>query len=140
MKLIVYTDWWARGNPGSAGLGVFITDGAGHKIEARYKSLWVATNNQAECLGAFHGIKRAIELGATEINLHMDSELVIHQLSGKFKIKNPELKIIYKDISELLANWTGHITYTHIRREKNKEADRLSNVAMDKNEISKNEQ
>jgi ribonuclease HI len=66
----------------------------------------------------------------------MDSELVINQLSGKFKIKNPDLKTIYKDISELLTNWSGHITYTHIRREKNKEADRLSNVAMDKNVLN----
>jgi ribonuclease HI len=63
----------------------------------------------------------------------MDSELIINQLSGKFKIKNPELKNIYKEISDILGNWTGHITYTHIRREKNKEADRLSNIAMDKN-------
>ena len=134
MKLIVYTDWGARGNPGSAGLWVYITDSTWKKVEARYKSLGVATNNFAEAQGALHGIRRAIELGATEIELKMDSELVVSQLRGEYKVKNPDLKTIYAELGTILANWTGHITYTHIRREQNKEADRLSNVAMDKNE------
>lgn len=131
MKLFIYTDGWARNNPGPAGIGVFITDECGRKIEARYKYLWIATNNQAEYQGALHGIRRGIELGATEIELRMDSNLVIEQLSGNFKIKNPELKIIFSEIQELLQKWGGKIVYIHIRREFNKEADRLSNVAMD---------
>jgi ribonuclease HI len=61
----------------------------------------------------------------------MDSNLVVEQLSGNFKIKNPELKIIFSEIQELLRNWNGKIQFIHIRREFNKEADRLSNVAMD---------
>lgn len=61
----------------------------------------------------------------------MDSNLVVEQLSGNFKIKNPELKVIFTEIRELLANWGGRIEFIHIRRELNKEADRLSNVAMD---------
>ena len=61
----------------------------------------------------------------------MDSNLVVEQLSGNFKIKNPELKVIFSEIQELLRNWNGKIQYIHIRRELNKEADRLSNVAMD---------
>lgn len=131
MKLLIYTDGWARFNPGPAGIGVFITDEKGKKIEARYKYLGIATNNQAEYQGALHGIRRGIELGATEIELRMDSNLVVEQLSGNFKIKNPELKVIFGDIQDLLRSWSGKIRFIHIRRELNKEADRLSNVAMD---------
>jgi len=131
MKLLIYTDGWARFNPGPAGIGVFIADENGKPLERRHKYLGIATNNQAEYQWALHGIRRGIELGATEIELRMDSNLVIEQLSGNFKIKNPELKIIFSEIQELLRNWTGKIQYIHIRRELNKEADRLSNVAMD---------
>jgi len=131
MKLLIYTDGWARFNPGPAGIGVFIADENGKPLERRHKYLGIATNNQAEYQWALHGIRRGIELGATEIELRMDSNLVVEQLSGNFKIKNPELKIIFSEIQELLRNWTGKIQYIHIRRELNKEADRLSNVAMD---------
>ena len=131
MKLLIYTDGWARFNPGPAGIGVFIADEQGKKIEGRYKYLGVATNNQAEYQGALHGIRRGIELGAHEIELRMDSNLVVEQLSGNFKIKNPELKIIFSEIQNLLEGWSGKIRFIHIRRELNKEADRLSNVAMD---------
>ena len=131
MKLIIYTDGGARFNPGPAGIGVYITDENGKKIEGRYKYLWVATNNQAEYQGALFGIRRGVELGATEIELRMDSNLVIEQLSGNFKIKNPELKIIFSEIQNILKVWSGKIIFTHVRREYNKEADRLSNVAMD---------
>lgn len=131
MKLLIYTDGWARFNPGPAGIGVFITDENGKPLERRHKYLGIATNNQAEYQGALHGIRRGIELGATEIELRMDSNLVIEQLSGNFKIKNPELKVIFGEIQDLLRNWNGKIEYIHIRREFNKEADRLSNVAMD---------
>lgn len=64
----------------------------------------------------------------------MDSNLVVEQLSGNFKIKNPELKVIFSEIQDLLQSWGGKIRFIHIRRELNKEADRLSNVAMDEGE------
>ncbi|MDD2515776.1 MAG: ribonuclease HI family protein [Candidatus Gracilibacteria bacterium] len=133
MKLKVYTDGGARGNPGSAGLGVYITDEKGNPVEKRYKSLGVMTNNQAEYSGAFFGVKRAIELGATEIELFMDSELVIKQLKGEYKTKNLDLKKIQQELGEILSFWKGKIDFTHIPRTKNKEADRLSNIAMDGN-------
>ena len=131
MKLKIYTDGGARNNPGPAGIGVFITDARWKPLERRHKYLGIATNNQAEYQGALHGIRRGIELGATEIELRMDSNLVVEQLSGNFKIKNPELKGIFIEIQELLSKWNGKIEYIHIRREFNEEADRLSNVAMD---------
>lgn len=106
-------------------------DENGNPLERRHKYLGIATNNQAEYQGALHGIRRGIELGATEIDLRMDSNLVIEQLCGNFKIKNPELRLIFQEIRNMLHAWGGCIAFTHVRREYNKEADRLSNVAMD---------
>lgn len=133
MRLKVYTDGWARWNPGSAWLWVFITNEDWTPLERRYKSLGIKTNNQAEYLGALHWIERAIELGAKEIELNMDSELAIKQLSWIYKTKNPELKEIQLQIWQLLEKWWWKISFNHIPRSQNKEADRLSNVAMDRN-------
>lgn len=133
MKLKVFTDWGSRWNPGSAWLWVYITDEFWQALEKRYKSLWKKTNNEAEYLWAFFWIKRAIELWASEIDLFMDSNLVISQLSWKWKIKKDELKIINQDILNLIKENNLKISFNWIEREKNKEADRLSNIAMDKN-------
>lgn len=101
-------------------------------IEKRHKYIGHATNNIAEYTAAFLGITRAIELGAIEIELRADSQLVIEQLSWRYKIKNAELKKIYAQIGESIGKWWGNIVFTHVFREQNLEADRLSNVAMDK--------
>lgn len=135
MILKVYSDWWARWNPGSAGLGVYITDTIWKCVEKRYKSLGIMTNNQAEYLGALHWIKRAIELGATEIQFFADSLLVVKQLSWEYKTKNQELKIIQNELKDEIAKWWGKISFNHIPRAQNKEADRLSNIAMDGNNL-----
>lgn len=128
----VYTDGGSRGNPGPAGCGVFLVNDSSHTEERRYKYLGIATNNIAEYTAAYLGISRAIELGATEITLYADSKLVIEQLSGNYKVKNPELKKIWTDINQKLHEWWGKASFIHIYREENVEADRLSNVAMDK--------
>ena len=90
-------------------------------------------NNEAEYLWAFYGIKRAIELWATELDLFMDSNLVINQLSWNWKIKKDELKTLNQDILKLISDNSLKISFNWIEREKNKEADRLSNIAMDEN-------
>lgn len=131
MKLIVYTDWGARWNPGPAWCGVYIVDADGRAIERRHKYIGIATNNIAEYTAALLGIWRAIDLSATEIELRADSELLIEQLSGRYKVKAPHLKKLIADIHARVAEWWGVISFTHIYREKNTEADRLSNVAMD---------
>lgn len=135
MKLKIFTDWGSRGNPWSAWLWVFITDEFWNPVEKRYKSLWIKTNNEAEYLWAFYWIKRAIELWATEVELFMDSNLVINQLSWNWKIKKDELRVINNDILEMVSKNFLKISYNWIEREKNKEADRLSNIAMDENKI-----
>ena len=129
MLLKVYTDGGSRGNPWEAGLWVYITDDGGKTLEKRYKYLGTTTNNVAEYTGALYGIRRAIELGATQIELYMDSKLVICQLSWEWKIKNQDLRNIHSEIGEVL--WDIKISYTWIPREQNTEADALSNKAMD---------
>lgn len=133
MKFKVFTDWWSRWNPWLSWIWVYITDLNWKDIEKRYKNLWIKTNNEAEYLWAYFWIKRAIELWANEIDLFMDSNLVIEQLSWNWKIKKEELKIINNDIKKLINDSWIKIGYNWIAREKNKEADRLSNVAMDLN-------
>jgi ribonuclease HI len=133
MKLKIYTDWWSRGNPWSAWLWVAIYNESMEKIEWRYKSLWVMTNNEAEYLWAFYGVKRAIEMNASEVELYMDSNLVIKQLSWEWKIKKEELRIINQDIKKMIDEAWLKISFNWVPREQNKEADRLSNIAMDNN-------
>jgi len=131
MKLKVYTDWWSRWNPWNSGIWVYITDKNWKKIEKRYKNLWTKTNNEAEYSWAYFWIKRAIELWAKEIELYMDSKLVISQLKWERKIKKEHLKILNDDIQKMVKKSDIKIIYNWIAREKNKEADRLSNIAMD---------
>ena len=133
MKLIVYADWGSRWNPWNAWIWVFITDQTWVWVEKRYKNLWVKTNNEAEYTAAFLWIQRAIELKATEIDLFMDSNLVISQLNWEWKTKKEELKILRDKIWDLVKKNDIKISYNWIEREKNKEADRLSNVAMNNN-------
>lgn len=130
-KLIVYSDGGARGNPGPAGLGVYICTPDHTPVERRFKYLWETTNNIAEYSGALFGIERALALGATEIELRADSKLVIEQLKGNYKVKNPGLKELHIQIKTLISQSSTAVTFVHVPREKNKEADRLSNVAMD---------
>ncbi len=129
MLLKVYTDGWSRGNPGEAGIGVYITDSADTPMERRYKYIGTTTNNIAEYTGALYGITRALELWATDIELYMDSKLVISQLSWDWKVKDAELKKIYLDI--LKKVWGVNISYSWVPREQNTDADMLSNKAMD---------
>ena len=131
MILNVYTDWWSRWNPWNAWIWVYITDENWVEVEKRFKNLWIKTNNEAEYTWAYLWVKRAIELNAKKINLFMDSDLVIKQLSWVWKIKKDELRIINNEILKLVKESGAIVTYNWIPREKNKEADRLSNVAMD---------
>ena len=110
---------------------VHITDMKWKCVEKRYKNLWIKTNNEAEYMWALFGIQRATELWAKEIDLYMDSKLVISQLSWEWKIKKDELKLINTEILEIVSKSKVKVTYNWIRREDNIEADRLSNVAMD---------
>jgi len=136
-KVIAYTDGGARGNPGPAGIGVQIQDSDGKVLKEVSKFLGNATNNFAEYNGvlvALQTLKAMFGKSTREmdVELRMDSELVKKQLNGEYQIKEPGLVPYFIEIHNLRVSNFPHLTLTHIPREKNKEADRLSNEAMDK--------
>jgi ribonuclease HI len=130
-KLIIYTDGGARGNPGPAGIGAAIYDQAHRPIGEISEYLGVATNNQAEYRALIAALRKASELGAVELECYLDSELVVKQLNHEYKVKNKDLAPLFLTIHNLSLNFKK-ITYRHIPRERNKEADRLANEAMDR--------
>ena len=128
--LVVYSDGGARGNPGKAGFGVVLYDKAGHKIAESKRFLGIMTNNEAEYSGLIHALERAAELGAAHIEVRLDSELLVRQMSGIYKVKARNLLPLFISANKL-ARQFGSIVYTHVPREENREADRLANEAMD---------
>lgn len=130
-KFIIYTDGGARGNPGPAGIGAIIYDADGQLVAEVSQYLGVATNNQAEYKALLAGLEKAKELGAEDLEFYLDSELVVKQLNREYKVKNKDLAPLFLTVHNLSLNFKK-ITYTHVPRERNKEADRLANEAMDR--------
>ena len=131
MKLTIYTDGGARGNPGPAGIGAVVYNSAGQKIAEIANFLGVATNNQAEYQAVIAALKKAAELKADELDFYLDSELVVKQLKREYKVKNKDLAPLFLTVHNLSLNFK-RISYTHIPRERNQEADSLANQAMDR--------
>lgn len=129
MKLKIFTDAGARGNPGPAAIGVVIEKT--NEILKFSKFIGRATNNQAEYQAVIFALEKAKELKAEEIDLYLDSQLIANQLNRKYKIKNKDLSALFIKTWNLGLNFK-RITYTYIPREKNKEADRLVNQALKK--------
>ena len=130
-KIIIFTDGGARGNPGPAGIGAVLYDVNKNVIAEVSEYLGVATNNQAEYKALIAALKKAAQLGSLELECYLDSELVEKQLKREYKVKNKELAPLFLEIHNLSLSFKN-ITYTHIPREKNREADRLANEAMDR--------
>ena len=131
MKLTIQTDGGARGNPGPAGIGVVILDENGKVLEEHAKYLGETTNNQAEYKAVIFGLKRALELGATSVDVVTDSELLVKQANRIYKVKHPELAKRFLEMKNLEIQLNSHVHYRHVRREQNTHADKLSNDAMD---------
>jgi ribonuclease HI len=131
MKLIIQTDGGARGNPGPAGIGVVILDESGKVLEEHAVYLGRTTNNQAEYKGAILGLQRAVALGADAAEVVADSELLVKQARGEYRVKNPELAQRYLELKNFETLLGGRVSYRHVPRERNKHADALSNKAMD---------
>lgn len=130
MKLIVNVDGGARGNPGPAAIGVVVRDGSGEVLETTGERIGRATNNVAEYRALLKGIERAVALGADEIELVGDSELIVKQVLGEYKVKKPDLKPLHAEAKAALADFSGW-SIRHVRREQNSEADTLVNQALD---------
>ena len=130
--ITAYIDGGARGNPGPAGYGVYIErpDGA---IEELYGGLGIATNNVAEYNGLLAALKWTIDNGHRRLHIRADSELLVKQMRGEYKVKNPGLQPLAAR-ARVMVGQLDEVTFEHVRREHNTDADRLSNVGMDEAE------
>jgi ribonuclease HI len=135
-KIIAYTDGGARGNPGPAAAGVFITNEAGEKIREVKEALGNGTNNFAEYYGVMLALQTLKQIYGKktkemQLEIRLDSELVKKQLNAEYQIKEPGLVPMFIEIHNLRVSSFPNLTFTHVRRELNKEADRLVNEALD---------
>jgi ribonuclease HI len=131
--ITAYIDGGARGNPGPAGYGVYIQGPDGEPLQELHGGLGIATNNVAEYNGLLAALRWAKEHGHTTVHIKADSLLVVEQMRGRFKVKHPGLQPLHAKAT-LLAHEVGRVTFEHVRRELNKDADRLSNLGMDEAE------
>ncbi|MBI5530176.1 MAG: ribonuclease HI family protein [Candidatus Doudnabacteria bacterium] len=128
--LIINTDGGARGNPGPAGAGVVFRDEKNNIIAEYKKYLGAQTNNYAEYQALILALQEAGKLGAETLKINMDSELIVRQMQGKYKIKEPTLKLLAADVFKLMHQFKN-VEFNHVFRESNKEADKLVNAAID---------
>ena len=135
MKATLHADGGARGNPGPAGIGVLLSDENGAAIGELAKGIGEATNNVAEYSAVIAGLELARELGVTDLEIAVDSKLVVHQLKGEWKIKNDRLRALALKARGLMSRFDS-ATIKHVRREENEGADRLANQGMDAAELN----
>jgi ribonuclease HI len=131
MKLKIYTDGGSRGNPGPAGIGVIIKDEKGKILKKISKSVGILTNNQAEYFAIIEALKEAKKLNVSEIDCYLDSELLVKQLNRKYKIRDRKLSLLFIKVWNLIQNFKK-VNFYYLPRIKNKEADKLVNLALDK--------
>jgi ribonuclease HI len=130
LSAILWTDGAARGNPGPAGIGSILKTPAGDVLSADSAYLGETTNNVAEYKALLMGLARALERGVTELEVRADSELLIKQLRGEYRVKNSGLKPLFEEARTLLGRFRA-VRLVHVRREHNGEADRLANAGID---------
>ena len=132
-KVTIYSDGGARGNPGPAAIGVLICDRHGDPLKEYQEVIGEATNNVAEYTAVIVGLELARKLGAEEIDYFVDSELVAHQLSGKYRVKTPHIRDLFMQVKEGLTPFK-HVTFKQVPRthEKIKYVDKLVNQALNR--------
>lgn len=130
MRLLVYIDGASRGNPGPASVGVVFQDEAGATVKEYNRYIGRETNNVAEYAALLDALRLAQQLGADALKVHSDSELLVRQLTGVYRIKNPRLAEYMLEISRIREALRG-FEIVHVPRERNKRADRLANLALD---------
>jgi len=128
-ELIIYTDGCSKGNPGSAGIGIVMYNKSGEVAKKISRYIGMATNNYAEYTALKIALEEAYNMGARRVRLFLDSELVVRQLKGEYKIKSEDLKPLYESVTYLLKKF-DYYEINHVNREFNKEADKLANLAL----------
>ena len=131
--LRLHTDGAARGNPGPAGLGMVIEDGDGMRLWGGCSYAGELTNNQAEYLALLGGLRKAAEWHPSRLEICLDSELVVHQLNGRYRVRNADLRPLFDQARQLLAGFPN-VTVRHVPRERNRGADGLANRAIDEHQ------
>jgi len=126
----VYADGASRGNPGQASIGAVVYDESGKEVATVSRRLGHATNNEAEYQAAIAGLESALALGGGDVELRMDSELVIRQLLGRYKVRNERLRPYFARLQELRRSF-GNVALESVPRAQNKRADELANLALD---------
>ena len=130
MKVTIHTDGAARGNPGPAAIGAVIKNEQGKIIAQISHRIGFATNNHAEYTAIIIALEKAIKLGAKQVIIKSDSELVVKQINGRYKVKKAVLRALYQKVIQLIGSLEG-FTVTYIPREQNRQADKLANKALD---------
>jgi ribonuclease HI len=130
-RCTVYADGASRGNPGPASIGAVVFDENSREAHTVSRRIGRATNNEAEYQAAIAGLESALALGCTEVELRMDSELVIRQLEYRYRVRNARLQPFFHRIIELRRQ-LGNVTVRHVPRTENKRADQLANLALDR--------
>lgn len=130
MKLVVHVDGGSRGNPGPAAAGVVVSTPEGEVVDRASEFLGLATNNVAEYRGLLLGLRRARELGATEVEVVNDSELVAKQVNGEYNVKHADMKPLHAEALAALGDFDRWVVRS-VRREHNADADALVNAALD---------
>ncbi len=128
-RVVISTDGASRGNPGPAAIGAIIKDEQGKVIARISRRIGIATNNQAEYRAVVTALKEAVRLGAKKVDIILDSELVVRQLSGQYRVKNAVLKSLFHEVKRLTERLEA-LTITHVSRSQNTEADHLANMAL----------
>lgn len=126
----IHIDGASRGNPGEAAFGVYVATPDGAAVAELYGYLGRATNNVAEYQALIHALRYALGRGVQEVRLFSDSELVVRQMAGAYKVKHPDMVPLHREASRLFSQ-IHDATLTHVRREQNRDADRLANRALD---------
>jgi ribonuclease HI len=129
MKLLINTDGLSKGNPGTAAIGAIIKDEHGKPQATISQRIGITTNNVAEYKALIAALRKALSMGCKQVEIRSDSELMVKQISGRYKIKSEGLKPLYLEATKLLAQFEG-MSIKHIPRELNTEADRLANQAL----------
>ena len=129
-RVTIYTDGAARGNPGPAAIAAVIKDEQGKLITTISRHIGTTTNNQAEYRAIIAALEKVVTLGAGKVILNSDSELVVRQVNGQYRVKNASLKPLHQKVKQLISLLEG-FTINHIPRQQNTEADKLANKALD---------
>ena len=127
----VRTDGASRGNPGPAAIGVVIEDASGREVATHSEAIGRATNNVAEYRAVLQGLTLLLELGVKDAEFLLDSELVVRQLNGDYRVRDPKMAVLYQDARRLAVR-LGQITFRHVPRAENFRADQLANEALDR--------